>query len=416
MAQQLNFCARVYQMLECESEEIIQWNTNGLSFRIIDHVRFENELLHKYFKHRKMASVQRQLNAYGFRSVNRGEHKRSFYHPVFKRGNWEGVKQMARFVAPKKGLETNSFSNGSSFTGSSSSSGSKEVGYGTHSSFDTTAYSIPPAPQSYQGITGIYVPTPALAPASAPAPFVPHFPGMPVEFTAAGDAYLSLQPQGGGLFLVVAADGKPLFTVASALHPAQPSQFSQHPTMCNSVFQPSAHVTMGMGIAPSKQDEANLGPVLAGLVIDAFDDDEDDMFAEDLDAVTQLKWDGSSQPNFRPPSDTMVNPITGAVKVNLGSGVESDHHFAMDYNDGENELSPKWAKIEPVDYSIPLLFKEGLLAQDAPSNQPPGDRKTDFVAMALPPTADEEKASPGRPRANSLDDVYDICDYMMEIT
>jgi hypothetical protein len=50
MAAQLNFPARIYQMLECESEEIIQWNTNGLSFRIIDHLRFENELLHKYFK------------------------------------------------------------------------------------------------------------------------------------------------------------------------------------------------------------------------------------------------------------------------------------------------------------------------------------------------------------------------------
>jgi hypothetical protein len=50
MAAQLNFPARIYQMLESESEEIIQWNTNGLSFRIIDHVRFENELLQKYFK------------------------------------------------------------------------------------------------------------------------------------------------------------------------------------------------------------------------------------------------------------------------------------------------------------------------------------------------------------------------------
>jgi hypothetical protein len=50
MAAQLNFPARIYQMLESESEDIIQWNTNGLSFRIIDHLRFENELLQKYFK------------------------------------------------------------------------------------------------------------------------------------------------------------------------------------------------------------------------------------------------------------------------------------------------------------------------------------------------------------------------------
>lgn len=52
---------------------------------------------------RKLSSVQRQLNVYGFRSISRGEHKRSFYHPLFKRGNWEVVKQMARYVPTKGG-------------------------------------------------------------------------------------------------------------------------------------------------------------------------------------------------------------------------------------------------------------------------------------------------------------------------
>jgi len=51
---------------------------------------------------RKISSVQRQLNVYGFRSISRGEHKRSFYHPLFKRGNWEVVKQMGRYLPANK--------------------------------------------------------------------------------------------------------------------------------------------------------------------------------------------------------------------------------------------------------------------------------------------------------------------------
>ena len=55
-----------------------------------------------FFTDRKLSSVQRQLNVYGFRSISRGEHKRSFYHPLFKRGNWDVVRQMQRYV-PTKG-------------------------------------------------------------------------------------------------------------------------------------------------------------------------------------------------------------------------------------------------------------------------------------------------------------------------
>jgi hypothetical protein len=140
-AQGLNFPARIYQILENEDSEIIQWNSNGMSFRIVDHVRFESEVIPKYFRRKfilyfdsyncflkcavrflykfsnlflvfeifrkfpdkKLSSVQRQLNVYGFRSISRGEHKRSFYHPVFKRGNWELVKVMQRYVPTKNG-------------------------------------------------------------------------------------------------------------------------------------------------------------------------------------------------------------------------------------------------------------------------------------------------------------------------
>lgn len=39
---------------------------------------------------------------YKFRSISRGEHKRSYYHPVFKRGNWEAVKRLTRDAMPRK--------------------------------------------------------------------------------------------------------------------------------------------------------------------------------------------------------------------------------------------------------------------------------------------------------------------------
>ncbi len=50
MTQSLNFPARIYQILENESPEIIQWNANGLSFRIVDHIRFEAEVIPRYFR------------------------------------------------------------------------------------------------------------------------------------------------------------------------------------------------------------------------------------------------------------------------------------------------------------------------------------------------------------------------------
>lgn len=50
MSQPLNFPARIYQILENENPDIIQWNSNGLSFRIVNHIRFEAEVIPKYFR------------------------------------------------------------------------------------------------------------------------------------------------------------------------------------------------------------------------------------------------------------------------------------------------------------------------------------------------------------------------------
>ena len=50
MAVPQSFPAKIYQILENESPEIIQWNENGISFRIVDHGRFEREIVPKYFR------------------------------------------------------------------------------------------------------------------------------------------------------------------------------------------------------------------------------------------------------------------------------------------------------------------------------------------------------------------------------
>jgi len=425
-------------MLECESEDIIQWNSNGLSFRIIDHVRFENELLQKYFKHRKISSMQRQLNAYGFRSVSRGEHKRSFYHETFKRGNWEGVKQMVRFLQPKRGLDYNNISGSTGSNTGCSSSIKQELGYSAAPSIKaedtyplqalrTSSNSIPQiAPHSYPyEPSGYQIPTPTLASAPPPLPpFVPHYAGMPVEFTAAGDAYLSLQPQGGGLFLVGASDGTPLFTVASALHPGLSSQPNHSTT---TLFQ---GMGMGMGIpgmgmgniiAPSKRNDTDYGPVVVELVRDAFDEEDFDLF-EDGDAPTPL-WNPlvRPQPPLIPLSDIRYHPITGCVSVDLTSRFEMDHYFSTDFSSAASQ----WVRIDPVDLTILLLFKDAIVVQEEPeadnsehsSDQPPLKANSDAPTMPECEGISEEKASPrGLPRVNSLDDVYAVCDYLMKIT
>lgn len=98
----LNFPAKIYQILENESSDIIHWHGNGIAFRIVDHGRFEREIIPKYFRHNQLSSVQRQLNLYGFKCINRGDDKGAFYHPKFKRGDWEVVKKITRFAPNKK--------------------------------------------------------------------------------------------------------------------------------------------------------------------------------------------------------------------------------------------------------------------------------------------------------------------------
>merc|ERR1711937_275258 len=61
------FLYQLTKMLTCEDKAIIEW----AYARIMVHnpPRLANEILHKYFRHSKYASFQRQLNYFGFRKI-----------------------------------------------------------------------------------------------------------------------------------------------------------------------------------------------------------------------------------------------------------------------------------------------------------------------------------------------------------
>lgn len=63
MAVPQSFPAKIYQILENESPEIISWNENGVSFRIVDHGRFEREIVPKYFRRKstRMKNVRTSI-------------------------------------------------------------------------------------------------------------------------------------------------------------------------------------------------------------------------------------------------------------------------------------------------------------------------------------------------------------------
>ncbi|KAF4047013.1 HSF-type DNA-binding [Phytophthora infestans] len=60
------FVRTVYDMLQNEDQRIISWSADGSHFQVYDVPRLETEVLHKYFKHGKFSSFQRQLNNFGF--------------------------------------------------------------------------------------------------------------------------------------------------------------------------------------------------------------------------------------------------------------------------------------------------------------------------------------------------------------
>ena len=63
-------------------KHIITWLSHGRSWRVLDPKAFEREVIPLFFRHKCFASFMRQVNAWGFRRVNQGLGRKSYYHKV----------------------------------------------------------------------------------------------------------------------------------------------------------------------------------------------------------------------------------------------------------------------------------------------------------------------------------------------
>jgi hypothetical protein len=94
---------------EAGLSDIISFLPHGRAFKIHTVVEFVSKVLPKYFKLSKWSSFVRQLNLYGFRRFNHGNHGTSqdhhgaYYHELFLRGRKGLLFCMRRAGVPKEG-------------------------------------------------------------------------------------------------------------------------------------------------------------------------------------------------------------------------------------------------------------------------------------------------------------------------
>ena len=63
---------KTYKILDDRrNSHIIEWTDNGSCFIVKNKELFENEILPKYFKHKKFSSFVRQLNMYDFHKIRK---------------------------------------------------------------------------------------------------------------------------------------------------------------------------------------------------------------------------------------------------------------------------------------------------------------------------------------------------------
>jgi hypothetical protein len=76
-----NFIMKTYKILEDKKNaHIIEWTDNGNCFIVKNKDLFENEILPKYFKHKKFSSFVRQLNMYDFHKIRKEKEIPIFKH------------------------------------------------------------------------------------------------------------------------------------------------------------------------------------------------------------------------------------------------------------------------------------------------------------------------------------------------
>lgn len=101
-----NFPAKMYAMLANPMlRGIAEWLPHGRSWRIVDQKQFEKSILPIFFEHAKFSSFVRQANGWGFRRINSGPDKNSYYHEYFLRGLPHLCKKLYRPGRSKKALQ-----------------------------------------------------------------------------------------------------------------------------------------------------------------------------------------------------------------------------------------------------------------------------------------------------------------------
>ena len=96
------FLRFLFEILQNEDSSIISWAHGGTSIQIHDTAAMSEYVLPKYFKHRKYASFQRQLNYFGFRKWTKTQCSGIvFSHPNFLKHDPEAMRQIRRKNHPE---------------------------------------------------------------------------------------------------------------------------------------------------------------------------------------------------------------------------------------------------------------------------------------------------------------------------
>ncbi|KAG7363616.1 HSF-type DNA-binding protein [Nitzschia inconspicua] len=98
----LPFPMKLHRMLE-EAEEknmthIVGWTHNGEGFKVHNKHAFEAKFIPRYFSTTTYRGYHRNLNLWGFKTVNRGGDRGTCWHPYFKKGRPELCQYMERMA------------------------------------------------------------------------------------------------------------------------------------------------------------------------------------------------------------------------------------------------------------------------------------------------------------------------------
>jgi len=96
----VQFPWRLHELLsEAEAKghaDIINWLPGADAFKVTNKQRFTDEVLPKYFSASKYKSFQRNLNLWGFETIQEGPNKGGCFHPLFMRANRDKCHYMNR--------------------------------------------------------------------------------------------------------------------------------------------------------------------------------------------------------------------------------------------------------------------------------------------------------------------------------